>query len=172
MSWRVDPIGRAVAVTAALSLAAALGGCGFTPLYATPAVGAGLAAIQVNVPHGRTAFLLGEDLNDALARDRDKPAAYRLDITLIEKLFPRGLRVDNTADRYESHLIANYSLIEIDNGKVLKTGSEPVEVSYAASGEPYAGIAAQQDAQSRAASVAAQRISIDLGAYFSSLAEK
>jgi LPS-assembly lipoprotein len=172
MSWRVEPIGRAFAAAAALSVAALLSGCGFTPLYATPAVGAGLSAIQVNVPHGRAAFLLGEDLDDDLARDRDKAAVYRLDVTLIQKLFPRGLRVDNTADHYESHLIASYSLVEIENGKVLKTGSEPVEVSYAASGEPYAGIAAQQDAQSRAASVAAQRITIDLGAYFSSLAEK
>jgi LPS-assembly lipoprotein len=152
----------AFAILAALSL----GGCGFTPLYATPQVGAGLQAIQVKVPHGRTAFLLGESLDDAFARDRSLPPVYRLDITLIEKRFARGLRQDNTADRYESHVIVNYSLVEIDNGKVLKTGSEPVEVSYAASGLPYAGIAAEQDSEQRAADEAAQRIRIDLGIFF------
>jgi LPS-assembly lipoprotein len=161
--------GRMRAVLIALA-AAALGGCGFTPLYATPGVGSGLSSIQVNVPHGRTAFLLGEDLDDAFARDRDKPPAYRLDVTLIEKRFARGLRQDNTADRYENHLIVNYQLSEIGSGKVLKVGSEPVEVSYAASGQPYAGIVAQQDAQKRAAEQIAQRIRVDLGTYFASLA--
>ena len=99
-----------------------------------------------------------------------RPADYRLDITLIEKRYPRGLNLDNTADRYEAHLTVNYQLVQIGNGKVLKTGSAPVEVSYAASGEPYAGIAAQQDAQKRAAGQAAQRIRIDLAAYFTSQA--
>jgi len=157
---------------AAVMTAVTLGGCGFTPLYARPGVTADMTSIQVNVPHGRTAFLLGEDLNDALARDRDKPATYRLDITLIEKRYPRGLRLDNTADRYEAHLIVNYSLVEIGSGKVATQGSEPVEVSYSAAQQPYAGIAAQQDAEKRAADEAAQRLRMRLGAYFASLSEK
>jgi LPS-assembly lipoprotein len=152
--------------------AAALGGCGFTPLYATPEVGPGLASIEVNVPKGRTAYLLGEDLNDYFARDRDKPANYRLDITIVEKRFARGLHLDNTADRYESHVIVNYSLVDKASKAVLVTGSEPVVVSYAASGQPYAGIAAQQDAQARAADQAAARIRTRLGVYFAGLAEK
>lgn len=164
---------RALPIVLALTLAgAALGGCGFTPLYATPGVVSGLTSIQVNVPRGRTAFLLGEDLNDALARDRSKPAAYRLDVTLMEKRYPRGLKLDNSADRYESHLIVSYNLVQIDNGKVLKTGSQPIEVSYATSGYPYAGIMAQQDGEKRAADEAAHRISIDLATYFSSQAER
>ena len=156
-----------LAILVALTLGGvSLGGCGFTPLYATPQVGSGLSAIQVKVPHGRTAYLLGESLDDAFARDRSIAPVYRLDITLIDKRFARGLRQDNTADRYESHLIVNYSLVQIDNGRVLKTGSEPVEVSYAASGLPYAGITAQQDSEQRAADQAAQRIRIDLGIFF------
>lgn len=167
------PLGKVPPLAAALALAAAgLAGCGFTPLYATPGVASGLSSIQVNAPHGRTAFLLGEDLNDLLAHDLSKPATYRLDLTVMEKRYPRGLKLDNTADRYESHLIVNYSLVEIDNGRVLKTGSQPVEVSYATSGYPYAGIMAQQDAQKRAAEEAARRISVDLGAYFASQAPR
>jgi LPS-assembly lipoprotein len=152
--------------------AASLGGCGFTPLYATPGVATGMSAIQVDVPHGRTAYLLGEDLNDLLARDHSEPARYRLQITMIEKRYPRGLNLDNTADRYESHLIVNYQLIDIASAKSLKSGSEPVEVSYSASGEPYGGIVAQQDAQKRAADQAAKRISIDLAAYFTGQAAR
>lgn len=171
MSWRAERVAGQLRAVLIVLAAAVLGGCGFTPLYATPGVSAGLSDIQVNVPHGRTAFLLGESLNDALARDLDKPAAYRLDVTLIEKRYPRGLRQDNTADRYEAHLIVNYKLVEIASGKVLKAGAEPVEVSYAASGQPYAGIAAQQDAQKRAADEAARRIRISLGAYFAGQAD-
>jgi len=156
-----------VAILFALGLGGVtLSGCGFTPLYATPEVGSGLRAIEVKVPHGRTAFLLGESLDDAFARDRSIAPVYRLDVTLLEKRFARGLRQDNTADRYESHVIVNYSLVEIASGKVLKTGSEPVEVSYAASGLPYAGITAQQDSEQRAADQAARRIRIDLGIFF------
>jgi LPS-assembly lipoprotein len=163
-------IAKAHAVLIMLA-AATLAGCGFTPLYGRPGVASGMSSIQVIVPHGRTAFLLGEDLDDAFARDRDKPATYRLNVTLIEKRFARGLRLDNTADHYEAHLIVNYQLVEIDNGKVLKTGSEPVEVSYAASVLPYAGVSAQQDAQKRAADEAAQRIQINLASYFASQAD-
>jgi LPS-assembly lipoprotein len=164
---RAESVGRLRAVLIVLVLAA-LGGCGFTPLYATPGVTPGLSSIEVNVPHGRTAYLLSEALNDALGRDRSAPAAYRLDVTLIEKRYPRGLRQDNTANLYEAHVIVNYQLTEIDNGKVLTTGSEPVEVSYAATPEPYAGITAQQDAQQRAADEAAQRIRLTLATYFAS----
>jgi hypothetical protein len=49
---------------------------------------------------------------------------------------------------------------------VLKTGTQPVEVTYAATDLPYAGIAAQADAQERAANQAADRIRTDLGVYF------
>ena len=143
--------------------------CGFRPLYATPGVTAGLSSIQVNVPHGRVAYLLGEDLNDDFARDRDQPPVYRLDITLIEKRYPRGLQLDNTADRYEAHLIVNYQLIELGDGKVLKTGSEPVEVSYSASGLPYAGLVAQQDAQSRPPTRRLMRIRTTPGCLFRQL---
>ena len=171
MSWRAERMADQLRAVLIALAAAVLGGCGFTPLYATRGVSAGLSDIQVNVPHGRTAFLLGESLNDALAHDLDTPPAYRLNVTLLEKRYPRGLRQDNTADRYETHVIVSYQLVEISSGKVLKTGSEPVEVSYAASGQPYAGIVAQQDAQKRAADEAATRIRTSLGAYFASLAD-
>ena len=44
----------------------ALGGCGFTPLYAAPGVVPKLAAIDVTAPQGRTGFLLREHLDDAI----------------------------------------------------------------------------------------------------------
>lgn len=156
------------AALAALTLAA----CGFTPMYASPGLTPGLSSIEVTVPHGRMAYLLGESLNDELARDRDKPAVYRLDVTVASRVFARGLNLDETAAYYEDNLTVQYRLIDVATGQVLKTSSLPVEVTYAATNVPYAGIAAQADAQQRAANEAAQRIRTDLGIYFATMAQK
>ena len=153
---------------ASLALAAGgLAGCGFTPMYATPGVASDLAGIQVNTPHGRTAFLLHEALDDDFGRDRDRAPVYRLDLTLAESRYPRGLEQNNTADYYESHLTVTYRLSRIADGKVLLTGVAPVEASYAAADQPYANIAAQENAEQREADTAAQHIQIAVGAYFS-----
>jgi LPS-assembly lipoprotein len=157
---------------AAALAALALAGCGFTPLYATQGVAPGLSAIEVKVPHGRLAYLLGESLNDALARDRSQAPIYRLDVTVTSAAFARGLNLDETAAYYEDHVTVGYQLVEIATGRVLKSASEPVEVTYAATNLPYAGIAAQEDAQQRAADEEATRIRTDLGIYFATLARK
>jgi LPS-assembly lipoprotein len=150
----------------ALAASLALGGCGFTPLYATSGVSADLSQISVKVPRGRTGFLLSQDLEDSLAMDRNKPPLYRLEITLVERTYPRGLELNDVANHNETHENVSYKLIELATGKVLKTGLEPIEVTYAVAQQPYAGVSAQQDAEERAASTAADRIRVDLAVYF------
>ena len=145
----------------------ALTGCGFTPLYATPGVSPSMAAIQVHAPKGRIGFLLAEQLNDDLAVDPSAPPRYRLDLVIREHGYSRGLTINNVARRDENHVTVTYSLVDLVGGKVIKTGSAPVEVTYPVADQPYAGVAAQQDAQQRAAAEAAQRIRVDLAAYFS-----
>jgi LPS-assembly lipoprotein len=168
MSRATPRLAAAVSVLAGLGLAA----CGFTPLYATRGLAAGMSSIEVKVPHGRLAYLLSESLNDDLARDRDQPAVYRLDLTVSSAVFARGLNLDETAAYYEDHVIVDYRLVEIATGRVMKTGTQPVEVTYAATNIPYAGIAAQEDSQKRAADEAADRIRTDLGIYFATQARK
>ena len=69
-AWRLSPWRLAV-----LACAAPLAGCGFTPLYATPAVSPALASIDpVLTGTSRTGFLLKEQLNQELvARPRTSP---------------------------------------------------------------------------------------------------
>jgi LPS-assembly lipoprotein len=167
-------VSRASGFTVAAIALAGLGlaACGFTPLYATRGLAAGMSSIEVKAPHGRLAYLLSESLNDDLARDRDQPAVYRLDLTLTSRVFARGLNLDETAAYYEDHVTVDYRLVEIATGQVLRTGMQPVEVTYAATNIPYAGIAAQEDAQKRAADEAANRIRTDLGIYFTTQARK
>lgn len=149
----------------ALALAYALGGCGFTPLYATPGVSSALSAVTVVVPQGRVAYLLREDLDDALAHDAAAPSAWRLDVGLVQTREPRGLRLDNVAERYEVDLTVQYRLISVATGAVAYSGQVSTEVSYDAADAPYAGIAARQDSQERVASDAARRIEIALAAW-------
>jgi LPS-assembly lipoprotein len=162
-------------LAAGLGLGAALaglGGCGFTPLYASPAVTPGLAAIEVHAPQGRTAYLLSRDLDETFNRDLTQPAVYRLDFSVAERRYPRGLRINNVATLYETHVTIGYRLIEIATGRLVKAGAEPIVVDYDVADQPYAGIAAQQNSQERAAEEAARRIQSDLAVYFMSLARK
>jgi LPS-assembly lipoprotein len=160
---------KALRLAAALLTAAggvlSLAGCGFTPLYASPGVVGGLSAIEVTAPPGRVAFLLREDLDDVLAHDRSLPPAWRLTFTVTETRDPRGLSRDDVADRYALGMTVRYALTSVATGSVAQSGEVVTQVSYDAADAPYAGIAARQNSQERAASDAARRIEIQLAAW-------
>ncbi len=147
---------------AAALLLPLIGGCGFTPLYAQPTVGAGLSGVSLETPDTRTGYLLREQLTDALGLKSGAPAQYRLKVQVSERRRPRGLNPDDTATRYELRLDVSYTLTEINGGKVLLKKTRPVFVSDNQTQEPYANIAAQQDSQLRAATEAAQMIKTDV----------
>ena len=164
---------RRLNLPAVLGAALALAGCGFTPLY-TPESGVGpaLQSVSISAPDGRAAFLVREQLEDALARDRGMAAEYRLNFTVEQTRFPRGLRVNNIATGYELDLTVHYSLFDNATGQLIYAGDAPVQVSYNSADAPYAGIAAQQNAEERAARQAAVLIRLDLSRYFAQLAAK
>jgi LPS-assembly lipoprotein len=150
-----------------LAAAAPLAGCGFTPMYATAGVSPALASIDPVLPGtSRTGFLLKEQLGRELARDQDEPAHYRLTMTLSEYRIPRGVRVNNVANRYELNVTASYSLTDAATAKVLYTGQSSAEVSYDSADPPYAGVAANQDGEERAAAQVAIQIRLALARYF------
>lgn len=156
---------RSIAAATLLAAGLALGGCGFTPLYAQPGLTNQLAGVQVIAPEGRAGHLLREHLDDALARNKGAAPQYRMDLQLAETRYPRGIRVDNVATRYEYVLEAVYTLTSVPSGAPLKTGRARVAVTYDSADQPYASIAAQQDAQDRAAAEAARRIELELAAW-------
>lgn len=160
------------ALIALLPVLLALGGCGFTPLYADSArVAPALRDVEVIAPQGRAGFLVRQQLEDELGRDRSGPARYRLTYTIQELRFPRGLRVNEIADEYELDLNVNYQLTDLSSGKVVHAGFAPAQVSYASADAPYAGVVAQQSGQERAASQAAILIRLDLSRYFAMVAQ-
>lgn len=145
-----------------------LSGCGFTPLYADRSVSASLAEIEVSTPQGRIGELIREHLDDALAHNGSASPRYRMSLALGEQRYPRGVRVDNVATRYEYVLVAAYTLTEASSGATAKSGKVRVEVTYDSADQPYASVAAQQDAQDRAAGEAARRIELELAAWLAS----
>jgi LPS-assembly lipoprotein len=147
------------------STSLALGGCGFTPLYAAPGVVPKLAAIDIIQPQGRTGFLLSQHLEDAFAKNHDAKPLYAMRMSLSEARYPRGIRTDNVATRYEYVLTADYTLSNLPAGDIAKKGRVRVEVTYDSADQPYASIVAQQDAEDRAADEAARRIQLELAAW-------
>ncbi|HEY7853076.1 MAG TPA: LPS assembly lipoprotein LptE [Caulobacteraceae bacterium] len=161
-----------VALAALVVAGGGLDGCGFTPLYATPGLSSGLSSIQVVAPDGRVAYLLREQLDDALARDKDAAPAWRLTFTVDQTRDPRGLTLNDFAQRYQVGITVAYTLTNLSTGEVAHTGQVASQVSYDAANDPYAGIAARQDSQQRAATDAARKIQIDLAAWMAAHAAK
>jgi LPS-assembly lipoprotein len=150
----------------ALVSTVALGGCaGFQPLYAQPEVVRSLAAIQVQAPSGRTGYLIRQHLDDAFAKDHSAAPAYTMELSLGEARYPRGVRIDNVATRYEYVLTASYALRDVKSRALAKQGQVRVELTYDSADQPYASISAQQDAQDRAADEAARRIEMELAVW-------
>lgn len=156
---------RRLLVLAAAAASLGLGGCGFTPLYAAPGVVSKLASIDVIAPQGRAGFLLRQHLDDAFAKNRGGPAAYAMRLGLSEARYPRGIRTDNVATRYEYVVTADYTLTNLPAGDVAKRGQVKVEITYDSADQPYASITAAQDAQDRAAEEVARRIQLEIAAW-------
>lgn len=143
-----------------------LAGCGFKPLYGLEGVGPALSSVDVVAPKGRLGYIMQEQLDDQLAKSRGLPTRYRLTMETSETRTPRGLRVNNTATEYELNLTVTYALVDNATGQTVRTGVAPVTVTYESSDAPYAGIIAQNDAQERAATQAANLVRLDLSRYF------
>ena len=170
------PVLAALAILAAAPLA----GCGFTPLYGTPGMIPSLDAVDVVVERvqdpsnvdtlqNRIHFLLREQLNDELGHRANAPVRYQLICKTTERRFPRGVRVNNVANRYEIDFTVNYTLTAIGGARVLLQSSAPVIVVYDSADPPYAGVAAEQDGENRAASQAAIQIRLALARYFAGM---
>lgn len=150
-------------------LAPALTACGgFTPLYGAPGAAPKLAAIAVTRPEGRAGFLMGEALDDELARDPAQPPAYRLTLRTREVRVPRGIRVNNVASRYELDMTTDWALVDAATGLLVTRGQVQANATYDSADQPYAGLAGTEDGERRAAALTATRIRIALAAWFAS----
>jgi LPS-assembly lipoprotein len=146
---------------AVIGLAAlAASACGFTPLYGDGA-GTGLSRMAVSTPDDRFGYRLREALEDALGTDLGAAPDWRLTTTAEQSVRPIGRRIDDTAARYELTVRLVWTLTPVAGGSPL-SGTETAVVTYASADQPVAAIAAQEDAEVRAAAELARGVRLDL----------
>jgi LPS-assembly lipoprotein len=131
-----------------LGLAAALGGCGFRPVYGPGGSAAGLQnAVLVDAPLDRDAYLLTREIEDRLGRATDP--RYGLSPAIITRAEAIAISSNNITTRYNLLGEVTYALREIEGGKVLTSGKVSNFTSYSASGTTVATQAAERDARER-----------------------
>lgn len=145
---------------AGLAASLALAGCGFTPLYGDGA-GQALSRIAVTTPDDRFGYRLREALEDAFGTDLGVAPAWRLTTAVEQDRRPLGRRIDDTAARYELTVRLAWTLTPAAGGAPV-TGVETAVVTYASADQPVAAIAAQEDAEVRAAAALARDLRLDV----------
>jgi len=148
-----------------LALDFLLAGCGFRPMYGS-ALEPQLAAIYVAPIAERDGYELRNQLIDLLHSDVSQPGKkYILNVSLNETSQGIALRNDATITRYNQTLDVHYALSDA-HGTQLTEGDQTSISAYNVVTSPYATLAASQDSSKRAAQDIAERIHLDLGAYF------
>ncbi|HJV40049.1 hypothetical protein [Caulobacter sp.] len=137
---------------------------GFTPLYGRSVAG-GLASIETVAPEGRSGYLLREQLDDALGHRAGAPAAYRLVLSVNERRFSRGVRLDNTANRFELQMSVAWRLLDLETGAEVRKGLANTGVTYDSADQPFAAMIAQGEGQERAATEVARKIQLELATW-------
>jgi LPS-assembly lipoprotein len=155
-----------------IAIALLLGACGFHPLYGgmNGDMSATLSSIYVEPVPDRIGYELRNTMIDLL----DGPgtangAAYRLKLALSENTQGIALQNDATITRYNDTLTVTYELTDRAGHVVTKgaeTGLSAYNVLPSSGNANYGTLAAQQDADKRAAQDIAERIRLDLNVYF------
>ena len=163
---------------AVISAALLLGGCGFHPLYGgmNGDMQETMSSIYVEPVPERIGYELRNTMIDLL----DGPgtpggASYRLKLGLTQTTQGIALQNDATITRYNDTLTVTYELFDAA-GHVVTKGAEtglsaynvlPSTTPQQGAVANYGTLAAQQDADKRAAKDIANRIRFDLNVYFS-----
>jgi len=157
---------------AAPLLAVLLAGCGFHPLYggANGGMQATLSTIYVEPMPERLGYELRNKMIDLLdGPGTPSGALYRLKLSLTETTQGIALQNDATITRYNDNLKVTYSLTDM-TGEVITSGIETGLSAYnvlpSSANANYGTLAAQQDADKRAAEDIAERIRLDLNVFF------
>ncbi len=153
--------------------AAALGGCGFRPLYGErSAVGGGqvearLAEVLVLPLADRPGQIMHNMLIERL-NPLGQPASprYTLAASLSESITEIGLQEDETASRANLTVNANFSLTERGSGEVLYRGRARSVNSYDILENEFATQVAEDEARRRGITQVADEIKERLGVYF------
>jgi len=154
-------------------------GCGFQPLYGGgptgPGVGAMLSSIYVDQIPDRVGYELRNDLLDRFdATGSPMGSRYRLKLYLMQLEEPVVFQPNTSITRYNYTLTAHYDLIASGASDPIKSGDVTALAAYNVAAAPflYSTVAAQRDAQTRAANEIAERIRTELAVYLRQVADQ
>lgn len=157
--WSSD---RRAFLTGVLALGA-LGGCGFTPVYAPGSEASALLnAIEVDPPRDREGYLLVRRLEERMGR----AAAPRFGLSVGIRLEDERMAItaENVATRFNKLGKATYALRDMASGEVLTSGTVESFTGYSTTGSTAATRAAEKDATERLMTILADRIVTRLSA--------
>lgn len=150
-----------------LSATLALGACGFTPMYGAGGAATGLSDIRVETGEERIDFLLQEALLDAMG-SRHAAGPYTLRTETDLSSIGLGIGADAIVQRFQIAVTVDYDVVD-ESGAAIVSGQVTGQASYDLSSSPYASLASEQDAEERAARMAADRLTAHLVRAFSQL---
>lgn len=135
-------------------------------MYGQSTLSPQLASIFVEPVAERDGYELRIRLINLLQSDGEEAGkTYHLKIVLNESSQGIALQNDATITRYNQTLEARYTLTDAQ-GNVLTSGVQTALSAYNVVQSPYATMVAAQDSSKRAALDMAERIRLDLGAWF------
>lgn len=138
-----------------------LSACGFQPMYAPAGGGPAIGAVNIGQIDGKAGHVLRTELSRLLGPEQADGAPAQLEITLSERIYRLGVRLDESATRAELTLTANYVLTPAQGDDVIR-GSLSQVVTYDIPTAAFGEITAQDDARERAAETLAQRFRAEL----------
>jgi LPS-assembly lipoprotein len=161
---------RLPALSAAISLALLLPGCGLRPLYAgggSGAVAQSLRSVEIAPIEGRAGWLVRTALQDRLGAPAGARGVYRLEVTLDDDITGFGIRSDDAVTRERRTLRARYRLVANDRGTVVLDATAGSDVGIDVVASEYATVAAEQTALERLSKEVADQIVARVALYAS-----
>ena len=137
--------------------AAALAGCGFTPVYGPDGTGAALLGqLSLDPPQDRNAYLLRRRIEERLGQAT--AGAWRLSTQIKTDDIGLGFTTDGDITRYNINGTTDYILRRTNSSEIFRQGKIQHFTSYSATGTTVATLAAKRDAEVRLMTILADQI--------------
>lgn len=136
---------------------AALGACGFTPVYGPGGGGAALQdAMLADAPNTRDGFLLVREIEERLGRG--SPPTFGLSYAIAVSEEAIAIDPNDVTQRFNLLGEVTYALRHMETGTVVTSGKVSNFTGYSASGSTVATQAAERDARARLMSILADQL--------------
>ena len=137
--------------------AAALAGCGFTPVYGPDGTGAALLGqLSLDPPQDRNDYLLQRRIEERLGQATT--GAWRLSTQIKTDDIGLGFTKDGDITRYNINGTTDYILRRTSSSEIFRQGKIQHFTSYSATGTTVATLAAKRDAEVRLMTILADQI--------------